>query len=212
MKRRMEPTVSVRSGGSAANAEAERLDELALLRRVAAGDREAFERFYHLYYPRLFSYLFRIIRRVELVEETLNDVMMAVWEGADGFREKSRVSTWVFGIAYRQALKALRRRGRQPSLVSPEGLDEETLGVQDRRLEGRALRLAMSDALEELTPEHRAVVELTYYYGCTYREIGEIVGCPENTVKTRMFHARRRLRGLLAEPASSGGSTTEEDG
>lgn len=191
------PTVSV--GRAGARGDGERIDELALLRRVAEGDLEAFERFYHLYYPRLFSYLFRVVRRVELVEETLNDVMMVVWEGAGDFRERSRVSTWIFGIAYRQAMKALRRSGRQPSLVSPEGLEEERLGGEDRRLRGRVLHLAMSDALEQLTPEHRAVVELTYYYGCTYREIAEIVGCPENTVKTRMFYARRRLRGLLGE-------------
>lgn len=200
MKRTDQPTVAVRRGKAEGGGEgSERVDELALLRRVAEQDREAFERFYHLYYPRLFSYLFRVIRRVELVEETLNDVMMVVWEGAGNFREKSRVSTWIFGIAYRQAMKALRRTGRQPSLVSPEGLEEESLGVEDRQLRGRVLRLAMSDALEQLTPEHRAVVELTYYYGCTYREIAEIVGCPENTVKTRMFYARRRLRGLLGE-------------
>lgn len=203
MKRSPESSIGVGGRTAAGGAPRERLDELELLRAVAAQDLEAFERLYHLYYPRLFSYLFRIVRRVELVEETLNDVMMVVWERAGDFLEKSRVSTWIFGIAYRQALKALRRRGRQPALIAPEGLEEESLGVRDRRLEGRPLQLAMSEALEQLTPEHRAVVELTYYYGCTYREIGEIVGCPENTVKTRMFYARRRLRDLLGEDEAS---------
>ena len=54
-------------------------------------------------------------------------------------------------------------------------------------------------ALMSLSQEHRAVIELTYYEGCTYREIATIVGCPIDTVKTRMFHARRRLKALLAD-------------
>jgi RNA polymerase sigma-70 factor (ECF subfamily) len=61
----------------------------------------------------------------------------------------------------------------------------------------RELQSALGRALAGLSPDHRAVVELTYFYGCSYQEIAEIVGCPVNTVKTRMFHARRRLRELL---------------
>src|SRR5262245_51867119 len=85
-------------------------DELALLRRVAAKDRKAFEALYHLYYRRLFGYLLKLTRRAELVEEVLNDVMLAVWKGAPSFDGRSRPSTWIFGIAYHKALKALARR------------------------------------------------------------------------------------------------------
>jgi RNA polymerase sigma-70 factor (ECF subfamily) len=52
-------------------------------------------------------------------------------------------------------------------------------------------------AMAQLTAEQRAVIELTYYHGCPYREIAQIMGCPVETVKTRMFYARRRLRDLL---------------
>ena len=172
-------------------------DELALLRRVAAKDRKAFEALYHLYYRRLFGYLLKLTRRVELVEEVLNDVMLAVWKGAAGFDGRSRVSTWIFGIAYHKALKALSRRPEepeQPDVERPEPLESEEPESLAAR---RELAGVLSQALGALSPDQRAVVELTYYYGLAYQEIAEIMSCPVNTVKTRMFHARRRLRELL---------------
>ena len=88
-------------------------DELDLLHRVAAKDRRAFEALYHLYYRRLFGYLLKLTRRAELVEEVLNDVMFAIWKGAASFDGRSRPSTWIFGIAYHKALKALARRPQE---------------------------------------------------------------------------------------------------
>ena len=171
-------------------------DELALLRRVAAKDRKAFEALYHLYYRRLFGYLLKVTRRAELVEEVLNDVMLAIWKGAASFDGRSRPSTWIFGIAYHKALKALARQPQEPGeeRERPEPVDREepeSLAVR------RELATVLGRALSELPADQRAVVELTYYYGLAYQEISEIVGCPVNTVKTRMFHARRRLREML---------------
>lgn len=179
------------------------VDETELLERIADGDREAFERLYKVYYPRLFGYLFRILRRVGAVEEVLNDVMLAVWKQAGQFRGDSRVSTWIFGIAYRQAMRSTRRSRSQPILVQPEDplAAVESDDAEQHAIE-RDLRLSLAKALERLSLEHRAVVELTYYYGYSYAEIGSIVGCPENTVKTRMFHARRKLRRLVPELAA----------
>jgi len=180
-------------------------DEHALLRRVAAEDRKAFEALYQTYYRRLFAYLLKVTRRAELVEELVNDVMFAVWTGAGRFDGRSRVSTWIFGIAYHKALKALARNasplngparqapeedGREPELAAP-GDEPESLITR------RELATTLGKALGSLSPEQRAVVELTYYYELSYQEISDIVGCPVNTVKTRMFHARRRLKELL---------------
>jgi len=180
-------------------------DEHALLRRVAAGDRKAFESLYQTYYRRLFAYLLKVTRRAELVEELVNDVMFAVWTGAGRFDGRSRVSTWIFGIAYHKALKALARNAsplagpaRQP--VDEDGREPELAAAGDEPeslITRRELASTLGKALGNLSPEQRAVVELTYYYELSYQEISEIVGCPVNTVKTRMFHARRRLRELL---------------
>jgi RNA polymerase sigma-70 factor (ECF subfamily) len=181
--------------------------DTSLLRRVGARDRKAFEALYHQYYPRLFSYLLKITRRADLVEEVLNDVMLAIWKGAAGFDGRSRVSTWIFGIAYHKALKALARRA--PAIARSVELDGETPEPVDRDepeslLARRELAGVLGRALRALSPEQRTVVELTYYYGLPYQEIADIMGCPVNTVKTRMFHARRRLRELLPEMGVSG--------
>jgi RNA polymerase sigma factor (sigma-70 family) len=178
-------------------------DELTLLRKVAAKDRKAFEALYHLYYRRLFGYLLKMTRRAELVEEVLNDVMLAIWKGAASFDGRSRPSTWIFGIAYHKGLKALSRRTEEqdgdPDRPDPVDRDEPESLASRRELAG-----VLSRALGALSTEQRAVVELTYYYGLAYSEIAEIVGCPVNTVKTRMFHARRRLKELLPGLGISG--------
>jgi RNA polymerase sigma-70 factor, ECF subfamily len=178
-------------------------DELVLLHRVAAKDRRAFEALYHLYYRRLFGYLLKLTRRAELVEEVLNDVMFAIWKGAASFDGRSRPSTWIFGIAYHKALKALVRRP-QETAEAREGPEPMDLEEPERLAVRRELAGVVGQAIGALSAEQRAVVELTYFYGLAYQEISEIVGCPVNTVKTRMFHARRRLRELLPELGVSG--------
>jgi RNA polymerase sigma factor (sigma-70 family) len=184
--------------------------EIQLLRRVGARDRKAFEALYHAYYRRLFAYLLKVMRRADLVEEVLNDVMLAIWKGAAGFDGRSRPSTWIFGIAYHKALKALARRSSR-TLETMESADPDRGPAEpvdaeepESLLARRELATVLGQALRALPAEQRTVVELTYYYGLPYQEIAEIMGCPVNTVKTRMFHARRRLRELLPELGVSG--------
>ena len=177
-------------------------EETDLLRRIAAQDRAAFESIYGLYYRRLFAYILKVTRRAEMVEEVLNDVMLVIWRKAASFDGRSRPSTWIFGIAYHKALKALSQRAAAPSTPAGVNGDEERAEPlceeqPDSLAERRELASTLGRALHALSPEQRAVVELTYYFELSYQEIAEIVGCPVNTVKTRMFHARRRLRQLL---------------
>ncbi|WP_266171757.1 RNA polymerase sigma factor [Dyella subtropica] len=171
------------------------LDEVALLGRVAAEEMEAFEVLYLTYRPRLLRFIQGMLRQRPLVDEVLDDTMMVVWRKAHTYNHSSKVSTWIFAIAYRQALKALTRPESAPVLDPPESASlapEPELECQQRELH-RQIALA----LEALSPEHRAVIELTYYLGYSCREIAEIMDCPVDTVKTRMFYARRKLRALL---------------
>jgi len=102
-------------------------------------------------------------------------------------------STWVFAIAWHKALRALERQPRGLVPLTPEA--EDLPAVERGSIEDRDW---LRRGLDRLTPEHRLVVELTFFAGCSYVEIAEIAGCPVNTVKTRMFHARRRLKAGLA--------------
>ncbi len=178
-------------------------DDPTLLRRVAEGDRGAFETLYRRFYPRVSGYVFRVCRRADLVEEVVGDVMLTLWRSAARFDGRSRVSTWVFGIAYRKTLKALERhRRRHESLdEAPEPAAE---GGAEARVARRELRGSLLAAMASLSADQRAVVDLAYFQDLSCAEIAAAVGCPVNTVKTRLFHARRRLRELLPELGIAG--------
>lgn len=164
----------------------------ALVRAIAdRADVGAFEQLYQGYRHRLGPFMYRFVRDTFAHEEAFNDVMMTVWRKAASYNGTSKVSTWIFSIAYRHCLKALQRRQHEPLQQ-----DEDTFPAPDERgvIEQREV---IDRALEGLSAEHRLVVELAYFGGHNYREISEIVDCPENTVKTRIFHARRKLRTLM---------------
>jgi RNA polymerase sigma-70 factor (ECF subfamily) len=167
--------------------------ELQLLARIRLGDGTAFEALYRIYHPRLTRFLSNLMRRPQLVEEVLNDTMMVVWQRADSFNGASKLSTWIFAIAYRKAMRGLKRQDEpvedheSESRVSPDVSPEES-SAHDRR------RDLLLRALDELSPPHRAVVDLTYFHELGYGEIATILDCPVGTVKTRMFHARRHLK------------------
>lgn len=172
-------------------------DEALLLVRIGEGDKRAFEILYRAYHPRLSRFIAAILRRPHMVEEVLNDAMLVVWRRPEGYNGKSKVSTWILAIAYRRALKALSR------VDDPvEDRDADTRPSQEagpeQQLARSEVRSALRTAMGELSPQHRAVVDLTYFHEAGYREIAEIMNCPVDTVKTRMFHARRHLKAKLA--------------
>lgn len=172
-------------------------DEVALVARVASGDVAAFETLFRSYHPRLTRFLEQLTRGSQPVDEIFNDTMLVVWRKADTFNLRSKVSTWIIGIALRKGLKALGNRD-EASGLDPNDMASPAENGPEARLLVKQQRSRMDNALMSLSAEQRAVIELTFYEGCTYREIAEIMDCPVDTVKTRMFHARRRLKTLLA--------------
>jgi RNA polymerase sigma-70 factor (ECF subfamily) len=177
-------------------------DDVALIERVADKDGAAFETLYRGYYRRLHRFLERVTKRPQIVEEVLNDTMLAVWRKAPTYNHRSKVSTWIFGIAVRRALKTLKRVESPLSVELDERIDFD-VSIPDGALAALEIRARLAQALEALSPDHRAVIELTCVgYSCA--QIATALGCPINTVKSRMFHARRRLRALMsAEPETA---------
>jgi RNA polymerase sigma-70 factor (ECF subfamily) len=172
--------------------------ELALLARIAVRDAQAMHELYHLYHRRLGRFLMRLTSRYDLAEEIINDTFWVIWQHAADFRGASQLSTWIFGIAYRRALKTLKRV--RPELAAE---DTEALEQVDEPWQHAELREWLGAALGKLPHEQRTVLELAYHVGHSCEEIAEIMQCPINTVKTRMFHARRKLRGLLSDLAGA---------
>jgi RNA polymerase sigma factor (sigma-70 family) len=185
------------SRGAIASGRATDEEDLALIGRVARGDLHAFEALYRAYHPRLMRFLSLMTPRGAIVEESLNDTMLAVWRRAATYNGQSKLSTWVFAIAYRTACKALRR---QEPPVEDDGADEPAGEAHDpeRQRSAGETRAALMQALDRLSHEQRNVLVLTYFHDLAYAEIAQIMDCPVDTVKTRMFHGRRRLRALLA--------------
>ena len=171
-------------------------EDVRLFERVRARDRDAFEALYRLYHPRLARFLLNLLHRPQLVEEVLNDTLFVVWERSDTFRGASKLSTWIFAIAYRKAMKALRRLD-EPIEDRDADLRPWDGEAPDAPTHHRRMQAALMAALQRLSADHRAVVDLTYFHEMGYREIAVIMDCPLDTVKTRMFHARRHLRRLL---------------
>jgi RNA polymerase sigma-70 factor (ECF subfamily) len=140
-----------------------------------------------------------MLRPEHLVEEVLDDTLYVVWNQAERFNGTSKVSTWIFAIAYRKALKALsRHEDPMPDAVDEDEQAADPAQRPDARMSLAQARAAIDVALRALSADQRAAVELTYFHGFSYPEIAQIVDCPTDTVKTRMFHARKRLKAAFA--------------
>jgi RNA polymerase sigma-70 factor (ECF subfamily) len=172
-------------------------DDRRLLARIAERDRVAFEAFFRAHGLNVHRFVRDLGRDDGLAEELTSDVMVEIWRGAHKYGGRSRVRTWMFGIAHHKAIDALRRR-RATTIPLDDllGTPAREDGPEDTALRG-AERGRLDDALATLSAEHRAVLELTYLEGFSQAEIAAIASCPVATVKTRAFYAKQRLRDAL---------------
>lgn len=169
-----------------------------LIARICKQDEKALELLYHHYYNRLFRFVARITRREDLIDAIINDVMYVVWEKAETYNQQCQPSTWIFGIAYNKARQSLCSVGNHGE-ESLDELDDDNFLFDENDSWAQQLEMTnwLEAALDRLSPDQRAVIELTYFQGLHYSEIAELMECPENTVKTRMYHARRKLAVIL---------------
>ena len=173
--------------------------EQSLLAAMAGGQQEALVTLAQRYQRPLFVYLLRLLGDAGLAEEVLQDVLVAIWQGAGSFAGRSRVSTWVFGIAHHQAMQAARRR--HLPLISPEACPEMPDAQQDaeRVTFSLALQEDLEAALERLSPLHREALELVLSQGFSYDEVAQITAVPVGTVKSRVNQARRLMQQMLIQ-------------
>lgn len=173
--------------------------EINLIRAIVREDRGAMTQLYDIYCPRLYRFLSGMIQDQELILELINDIMMIVWQKAASFRMKSLVSTWIFGIAYNRALDGIRKDKRYR-----EVLDEAPCTtLMDNSLNESIVTRDLKIIMQVLTPEQQAVAKLTFEFGYSYPEIAEILQIPVNTVKTRMFHARKSMQHVFINGTTS---------
>ena len=168
-----------------------------LIGRIAGGDKLAMQVLFARHHLKVYRFVLRLVRDRALAEDLISEVFLDVWQQAERFEGRSAATTWLLAIARYKALSALRRR---PELE----LDEERAqAIEDpsddpekstqKKNEGAILRRCLA----ALSAEHREIIDLVYYHEKSVEEVARIVGIPENTVKTRMFYARKRLSELL---------------
>jgi len=172
--------------------------DVVLLRQVASGDEGAFDELYVLYGAVVYNFLLRLVNEPPVAEELLQEVFLAVWQGADRFRAEAKVKTWLLRIAHHKAVSWLRHHRPASSL------DEAAeVAAGDDHIDERLVRAWEADrvraALSELSPKHRAVIELAFVHDLPYADIARIVDCPVGTVKSRMSYALRHLTAVLGK-------------
>ena len=170
-----------------------------LVAALAGGDRTALAELYARHAAWLVLRLTRRCGDPGIVDEVLQDTFVAVWRSAHRWDGRGEVAAWIWGIAVRRLLDALRHRPA-PAAAWAEW-QEQDRHLQESAEERVLLGVQYGDlgtALDRLSPELRAVVQATVLDGLTTKEAARLLGIPSGTVKTRMMRAKAQLREALA--------------
>lgn len=166
--------------------------DLDLIRRMASGDENALRELYAAYGQRLYAYALRLTNDPAAAEDVVQETLVTAWRSAGKFRGEGRPIAWLLGIVHHSALKSM-RHASQP-------LDESepaSNASPEEQAQAEEMRRWVRMGLQDLSTEHRAVLELVFYQGLTLQEVAEVCHCPLGTVKSRLSYARRHLRGVL---------------
>src|SRR5437868_7161 len=171
-------------------------DEM-LLEGIASGQRPSMHVLYARHNVRVYRFILRIVGDATVAEDLVSQVFLDVWRTAGQFQGRSQVSTWLLSIARFKALTAMRQRrfediDQEDVRQIPDGCDTPETSL-DRSDTSAILRACVA----KLSPAHREIITLVYYHEKSVEEVGQIIGIPQSTVKTRMFYARKQLAELL---------------
>jgi RNA polymerase sigma-70 factor (ECF subfamily) len=186
---------SVVVGKPARAASRDNSDE-SLVAKVAAGNRLAMQVLFTRHHARVYRFLLRLLGNEAVAEDLTSEAFLSVWQQASRFQARSTFSTWLLAIARNKAMSELRRRndvpddGNSTKIADPSDDPEVTYAVNHRRA-------ILRKCLAQLSREHREIIDLVYYHEKSTQEVAQIMGIPRNTVKTRMFYARKKLSKLL---------------
>jgi len=168
-----------------------------LIGRIANGDRLAMQVLFARHHVRVYRFVLRLVRDESVAEDLISDVFLDVWRLAGRFEGRSAGSTWMLAVARFKALSALRRRPDEELDDKAAEAIEDPSDDPEVALDKKDKSAVIRKCLEGLSAEHREIVDLVYYHEKSIEEVAQIVGIPENTVKTRMFYARKKLAELL---------------
>jgi RNA polymerase sigma-70 factor (ECF subfamily) len=186
-----------------------------LLVRIGREDQAAFRQLYKAFSRKVYAYVLNMLNDHARSEEVVADTFYEIWRRPQQFRGDSKFSTWLIGIARRKALMVY--RARRPDEVH-EGLDDiaEVTAADTpdgyAELAGKQRREGVAHCMGKLSEEHRECLHLVFYEGMGLAEVAEIQNCPEGTVKTRLFHARLKIKNCLQALLRSEGTAPDAKG
>ena len=196
----MQSTFAISTGSAARGIiAAQATSDEMLLESIAAGERTAMHVLYARHNVRVFRFILRIVGDASIAEDLVSQVFLDVWRTAGQFEGRSQVSTWMLAIARFKALTALRNR-RHEDIDQDEVLQIADNGdTPETSMDRSQTSATLRKAIAKLSPAHREIIDLVYYHEKSVEEVGQIIGIPQATVKTRMFYARKHLAELLKE-------------
>ncbi len=165
---------------------------LSLLRQTADGDRKSFQVLYEETNHRLKVYLYRLIGDRACIDDILIETYTQVWKSSATFQGRSLVMSWMIGIARNVAFREMGRRQYHDNLD-----DHPELIAREIDTDAGSRKEILCRALAGLKPRQREILDLAFFHDLPYREISHILDIPENTVKTRVFHAKAALKTQL---------------
>lgn len=166
---------------------------LSLMSAIAANDQEAFRELYDLTHQKIYFFVCRMVKETQMAEDVVMETYTAVWKSAKKFQGRSKVLTWIFGIARNLAMNALKKKRPEytiddfPKLASESGVD----------VAGMDRKEVIAKGLLKISDKHREVLDLVFFQGFTYVEIADMLKVSENTIKTRVFYAKKSLYQIL---------------
>ena len=169
-----------------------------LIAKIAAGNRLAMQALFARHNVRIYRFVLRMVGDNGLAEDLTSEVFLSVWQQAHRFEARSAVTTWLLAIARYKALAELRRRPQAASSERESTDISDPANTPDVAFEIKHRGEILRKCLARLSREHREVIDLVYYHEKSVQEVAEIIGIGGNTVKTRMFYARKQLSKLLA--------------
>ena len=172
--------------------------DVTLIRSIAAGDKQAMRILFIRHNVRVFRFLVRLVGDKSAAEDLVSEVFLDVWRQAGRFQGRSQVTTWLLALARNKALSALRRRSTEELDAEAVAAIEDPQDNPEAAIQNRQTSEILLNCLTKLSPPHREIIDLVYYHEKSIDEVAEITGVPQNTVKTRMFYARKRIAELMA--------------
>ena len=177
-------------------------DDSTLIKQIKSGDQAALRSLYRRYADRLFAHALRVVGDPATAEDVVQESLVAIWQGAKRYRAEGRVIAWMLSIVHHKAIDALRKQPDQELPLLEDRLpDSSPQPAENTQRQERST--ALREGLNQLSVEHRTVLELVFYQGMSLKETAQVCGCPVGTVKSRLSYAKEALRGVLSREGLS---------